>query len=128
MFTLSQIQMVHAKVKTGADFPAYAQELYNLGVTSYDTFVADGRSEYLWNPEVLVSPAKYGPLSISWKVDQERFEKKLRLHQSWGSDYMTFCQDCADCGVEKWTLDLVEKTCTYFDISGKNLLVEHFKN
>jgi hypothetical protein len=33
MFTLEQIQQAHKKVKSGADFPAYAQELTNMGVT-----------------------------------------------------------------------------------------------
>jgi uncharacterized protein YbcV (DUF1398 family) len=39
---------------------------------------------------------------------------------------MTFCQDCAENGIEKWTLDMSEYTCTYYDRVGNNLHTEHF--
>ena len=114
MFTLSQIQEAHKKVKTGADFPAYAREIQALGVTHYDTCVSDGHAVYLGNGESLVSPAKYDALGVAKNINSEKFIERLRLHQSGRTDYMTFCQDCAVCGVEKWTLDLEKGTCTYF--------------
>jgi hypothetical protein len=43
MFTVEQIKTAHGKVKSGADFPAYIQDIKKLGVTSYETFVTDGR-------------------------------------------------------------------------------------
>ena len=46
MFTLDQIKQAHAKVKSGADFPKYIQDLIVLGIKNYDTFVIDGHSEY----------------------------------------------------------------------------------
>lgn len=42
MFTLDQIREAHAKVKSGADFPHYIQDLIVLGVQKYDIFVHDG--------------------------------------------------------------------------------------
>ena len=33
MFTIEQIKNAHAKVKSGADFPTYVQNLIKLGVT-----------------------------------------------------------------------------------------------
>ena len=126
MFTLSQIQEAHKKVQSGADFPAYAGEIHALGVTRYDVFVADGHAVYLGNPEPIVAPAKYHTLIVAENVNSEKFITELRLHQSGGTDYMTFFRDCVACGIEKWTLNLEEKTCTYYDRKGKKNLVERF--
>ena len=128
MFTLAEIQAAHAKVKSGADFPQYVQDLIALGVTGYDTFVSDGHAEYFGNPEVLVSKGKYPSLSIASELKKEYFQERLKLHQAGGIDYMTFCTDCADCGIEKWTLDMQSGTCTYYDQAGNSVLVEYFKN
>ena len=46
MFTLERIKAAHSKVKSGADFPAYVQELIVLGVINYETYVADGHTDY----------------------------------------------------------------------------------
>ncbi len=35
MFDLKEIKEAHAKVKTGADFPRFVQELIKLGVKKY---------------------------------------------------------------------------------------------
>jgi uncharacterized protein YbcV (DUF1398 family) len=43
MFTIEQIKIAHTKVRSGADFPNYIQDLINLGITSYETYVADGK-------------------------------------------------------------------------------------
>ncbi len=126
MFTLTQIQEAHKKVKTGADFPQYARDLTDIGVTGYDTFVSDGHAEYFGNPTVLTSAPKYAPLEVTKVTNKDHFIERPRLHQRGGSDYMTFCQDCASSGVEKWTLDMVAHTCTYYDQKGNVLIVEHF--
>ena len=47
MFTQEQISSSHSKVKSGAGFPAYINELKQLGVTHYETFVADGHTDFL---------------------------------------------------------------------------------
>lgn len=126
MFTLADIQTAHSKVRSWADFPAYAREIHALGVTHYDVFVADGHAVYLGNPEPIIAPAKYDTLIVAKSVNSEKFITELRIHQSGGTDYMTFCRDCAECGVEKWTLDLGVRTCTYYDGEGKEILVERF--
>jgi len=46
------------------------------------------------------------------------------MHQQGKTDYATFCQDAADAGVEKWTVDMREMTCTYYDKAGNNLVTE----
>lgn len=126
MFTLSDISREHAKVKTGADFPIYARTLTEMWVIAYDTYVSDGHAVYLWNDEPLISPPKYEPIEVAENTNKDIFIERLRIHQNGGSDYMTFCRDCAENGVEKWTLDLEAGSCTYFDIKWNTLVVEHF--
>lgn len=46
MFTIDQIKAAHAKVKSGADFPAYIREIKSLGVTHYESYVNDGHIDY----------------------------------------------------------------------------------
>ena len=46
MFTAEQIKAAHSKVKSGADFPSYIQEIKALGVTHYEAYVTDGHIDY----------------------------------------------------------------------------------
>ena len=60
MFTLDQIKTAHSKVKSGADYPNYVQDLIKLGVTGYDTYVSDGHAVYREeNNYVIQSDSKY---------------------------------------------------------------------
>ena len=125
MFTIDQIKTAHAKVKSGADFPAYIQEIKQLGIKSYETFVADGHSRYAGGESHTASSGpKYGPLDIAPESNQPDFQKDLKEHQQGKTDYLAFCKIAAAHGVEKWSVDLAKMTCTYYDLSGKALLVE----
>lgn len=46
MFTIQQIYEAHSKVKSGADFPKYMQDIMELGVTFFETFVFDNHTNY----------------------------------------------------------------------------------
>lgn len=125
MFTLNQIKDAHSKVKSGADFPRYVQDLIQLGVTGYSTFVTDGHTLYQGNEGFeLKSDPKYAALPIAATGDKETFIRNLRHHQQGGSDYPTFCKQAAEGGVEKWTVDTTALTCTYYDKAGNEMLVE----
>jgi uncharacterized protein YbcV (DUF1398 family) len=125
MFTLEQIKTAHSKVKSGADFPNYIQELIKLGLSHYENFVLDGHSTFFGkNNYTISSPAKYKALSISGKSNPEQFKSDLKAHQQGQTDYMTFCNDSAKSGVEKWTVDLSKMTCTYYDAEGNTVLEE----
>jgi len=125
MFTLDQIKDTHAKVKSGADFPRYVQDLIKLGVTGYEMFVADNHAVYFGaNGFKIASAPKYNTLIISDVVNKDAFAERLKAHQHGETDYLTFCRDCASNGIEKWTLDLHAMTCTYFDKQGNNILEE----
>lgn len=125
MFTIKQIHTAHSKVKSGADFPAYIQELKKMGVTRYETFVEDGHTVYFGVEDYQqVSPAKYNLLTISEIVNKEQFLFDLKAHQQGKTDYPTFCEDTANAGIEKWMVCMEEMTCTYIDQAGNKIVVE----
>jgi len=125
MLTVDQIQAAHSKVKSGADFPIYMQDLIKLGVTSFETFVKDSHSVYfVKNDFKTKSEGKYLDLQISEAVDKEQFISDLKFHQKGGTDYMTFCKDCAKSGIEKWVVKTDDMTCTYFDKKDNEILLE----
>ena len=125
MFTVQQIEKAHEKVKSGADFPEYIQEIKTLGVKSFETWVNDSHTEYLGeNGFTVKSDPKYSELIISDILNKEAFIDRLKSHQKGETDYMTFCEDCAENGIEKWIMDLDKMTCTYYDKAGEEILVE----
>lgn len=125
MFTLEQIQAAHSKVKSGADFPTYIQEIQKIGVNYYEVFVSDGHADYFGaNNFKITSSAKYEAKSIALDANTEQFITDLKAHQSGKTDYLTFCSDCAKSGIEKWAIIVDRMICTYYDINGNNILEE----
>ena len=125
MFTVEQIKAAHSKVKSGADFPSYIQDIKKLGVTYYETFVADGHTDFFGGTDFKTSlTAKYDVLEIAKTSNVEQFKADLIAHQQGKTDYLTFCNDCAKSGIEKWTVCMDKMTCTYYDKAGNKLLVE----
>ena len=125
MFTEAQIKQAHSKVKSGADFPAYIQEIKSLGITYYEVYVADGHSEYHGaNEYKITTPAKYENLSVADSCDIASFKAGLKAHQQGQTDYTTFITMSAECGVEKWEVDTENMSCTYYDKTDNEILVE----
>lgn len=123
-FTVEKIQQAHSKVRSGADFPRYIQDLKQLGVKGYETFVHDGHTSYTGNGHEATTPAKYDALTVADTSDAGSFTNRLKAHQQGQTDYPTFCSDCAATGVEKWVVDINAMTCTYYDKQGNTLLQE----
>jgi uncharacterized protein YbcV (DUF1398 family) len=125
MFTIAQIKEAHSKVKSGADFPAYIQELIELGVQGYDIFVNDGHEEYFGaNNYRVAAPKNYDNIAVAPLANKERFIEFLVMHQDGQTDYPTFCHHAAQCGIAKWSVNIIEMTCTYFDQSDAPILIE----
>ena len=113
MFTIQQIKEAHAKVKSGADFPKYIQEIIALGVTSFETFVFDNHTDYYGKDNYFTSSQGFsGTLPIANRSDVEQFKLDLKSHQQGHTDYMTFLKDCAKSGVEKWIVVMDKMTCS----------------
>ncbi|QAA80352.1 DUF1398 domain-containing protein [Aequorivita sp. H23M31] len=125
MFTIEQIDLVHSKVKSGADFPQYIQEIKELGVMAFETWVADSHTLYFGKDNFRIeSSPQYEELKISDITDKEKFEKYLKIHQKGETDYFTFCKHCSETGIEKWIVDLEKMTCIYYDKDENEILIE----
>ena len=125
MFTVQEIEKAHEKVKSGADFPKYIQEIKQIGVTSFETWVTDSHTEYFGeNNYQTKSLPQYENLTIADSSNREKFCRYLKIHQQGETDYSTFCRHCAETGIEKWFVCLDEMTCTYYDKAKNKILVE----
>lgn len=125
MFTIQQIQDAHAIVKSGADFPQYMQDIIALGVTAFETFVFDNHTIYFGKENFKIASEGFTKtLVIANKSNIEQFKLDLKAHQQGKTDYMTFLNDCAKSGVEKWRVLMDTMTCSYYDKSGNKIWVE----
>ncbi len=125
MFTIQQIKEAHSKVKSGADFPQYMQDIITLGVISFETYVIDNQTNYYGNNNYkIVSEGFTETLTIAKKSNIEQFKSDLKAHQQGKTNYMTFLNDCAKSGVEKWIVMMDEMTCSYYDNVGNEMVVE----
>ena len=102
MFTLEQIEIAHSKVKSGAEFPQYIQDIKELGVTAFETWVMDSHTEYFGKGDFQIkSLPKYEEIKVAHNCDKDKFIAYLKIHQKGETDYFTFCQHCAETGIEK---------------------------
>ena len=125
MFTVEQIKAAHSKVRSGADFPAYIQDIKKLGVTFYETFVIDGHTDYYGSDNYKTSSmARYEALTIATITNTGQFKVDLKAHQQGKTDYQTFISMCAGLGIEKWAVCINKMTCTYYDKAGNEILIE----
>jgi uncharacterized protein YbcV (DUF1398 family) len=125
MFTIEQIKAAHSKVKSGADFPNYVQDMRSLGILFYEHFVSDGHIQYHGlNNFTLSADAKWPEAEITKTGNEKQLKHSLLIHQQGQTDYPTFCKQAAEAGVGKWIVDIRNMTCTYYDKSGSEMLVE----
>jgi len=125
MFTIEDINAEASKVKSGAEFPQFAQALKKMGVTRNDVYVKDGLSIYFDDAgkSVQSSPEGYPELNVNPESSVEKLKHALEIHQKGESDYFNFCKQAADAGVEKWIIDTEQQSCKYLD-SEQNILLE----
>lgn len=128
MFTLEQINDIHERFGEQATLPQYLQALKAIGVYKYDSFIMDGHSEYDSNDgQKLVSSPVHEHLAIAKTADRESFLNQLTLHSEGKTNYLELSKGLADSGIEKWTFDTHKMTLTYYDIAGRELLVEEIR-
>jgi uncharacterized protein YbcV (DUF1398 family) len=125
MFTIDELKAAHSKVKSGAEYPAYVQEIIRLGVTGYETYVENGNTIYSGtNNYRIESGPKYTALVVSGNPDPETFKRDLKEHQEGRTNFPDFCRIAAGSGVEKWVVSMADMTCTYLDKTGHTMIVE----
>ena len=96
-----------------------------MSVQGYDIFVNDGHEEYFGADNYqIAAPANYDTIGIAQLANKERFIEFLVMHQDGQTDYRTFCNQAAQSGIAKWSINIIEMTCTYFDPSDAAVLIE----
>jgi uncharacterized protein YbcV (DUF1398 family) len=125
MFTLEQINDLHARLGSARTFPEYVRALKVLGVERYDSYLTDGHSEYFGQGgHSVASPAVHEVLSIAETGQREMFLQHLRRHERNETTYLEMSRGLAQSGIEKWTVDTGRMTMTFYDEAGIEMLVE----
>ncbi len=125
MFTLQQLKAAHARVKTGADFPIYIQEIKALGLITYDYLVQNGVTVYHGaGGHTVTADAIYDDLTISPTPSAQALQHAISIHQQGQTDFLTFCRQAADAGVERWVIDTKKMLCSYLDLQGNLMVAE----
>ena len=125
MFTLKQINALHSRLGRAQTFLEYVRALSAIGVEKYDSYLADGHSEYFGSSgEQINSPAAHEELAIAEKSDRKSFLEHLGLHGQGETGYLEMSRGLAESGIEKWTVDVGHTTMIYYDRAGNEILVE----
>jgi uncharacterized protein YbcV (DUF1398 family) len=128
MFTIEQINDLHAHLGKAETLVEYARALNAIGVEKYDSYLRDGHSEYFGKRghKVISLPA-HDVLSIAEKSNRENFLKHLKLHEQGKTTYIEMSKGLAESGIEKWTVDTSKMTMVFYDKAGNEMLVEKIK-
>jgi uncharacterized protein YbcV (DUF1398 family) len=124
-FTIDQINDLHARLGSAKTLAEYVQALKALGVERYDSYVADGHSEYFGQgDQKVISPGVHEVLAVAETSQREAFLQHLRRHEQRETTYVEMSVGLAQSGIEKWTVDTVRMTMTFFDKASTEMLVE----
>jgi uncharacterized protein YbcV (DUF1398 family) len=89
VFTIEQINDLHARLGSAKALPEYVRALKALGVERYDSYLADGHSEYFGQGgHRVVSPAVHEVLPVAETGQRETFLQHLRLHELRQTTYL----------------------------------------
>ena len=128
MFTINEINHLHARLGSAKTFTEYVLALKALGVERYDSYLADGHSEYFGHSgHKVVSPPVHELLLVTETAQRDAFLQHLRRHERRETTYLEMSNGLAQSGIEKWTVDTARMTMTFYDKVGTEMLVEHIK-
>jgi uncharacterized protein YbcV (DUF1398 family) len=125
MFTIEEINDLHARLGSARTLPEYVRALKALGVERYDSYLTDGHSEYFGQGgHRVVSPPVHEVLPVAETGQGETFLKHLRQHERRETTYLEMSRGLAQSGIEKWTVLTGRMTMTFYDMAGTEMLVE----
>jgi uncharacterized protein YbcV (DUF1398 family) len=125
MFTLEEINHLHDRLGSAKTLPEYVRALKAIGVQRYDSYLADGHSEYFGQGgHTVVSPPVHEVLPVAESSQRERFLQHLRRHELRQTTFLEMSRGLAQSGTEKWTVDMGRMTMTFCDKAGIEMLVE----
>ena len=122
---MAQIDDIHARLGNADSLADYLRALATIGVVRFDSYVADGHSEFFdADGERVASSAHHDVLAIAESSDRDALLESLRLHHDGKTSYVEMSEGLADSGIEKWVAETSRMTMTYVDRAGEALLVE----
>ena len=125
MFTMAQIDDLHARLGRADSLGDYLRGLAVAGVVRFESFVSDDHSEFFSADGLrVVSPAHHEVLPVAEVSDRSTFLVHLRRHSAGETSYLEISEGLAESGVEKWVADTTALTMSYLDRAGAVLLVE----
>jgi len=128
MFTIERINDLHARLGSAKTLPEYVLALKTLGAERYDSYLADGHSEYFGQgAHSVVSPPVHEVLPVAETGRRETFLQHLRRHERHETTYLEMSRGLAQSGIEKWTVDTGSVNMTFSDRTGREMLVEQIK-
>ncbi len=128
MFTIEQINGVHDRLGSAKAFAEYVRALKALGVERYDSFLADGHSEYFGQGgHMAVSPPVHEVFVVAETGECATFLDHLARHERRETTYLEMSRGLAQSGIEKWTVDMARMTMTFYDKAGREMLVEQIR-
>ncbi len=92
-----------------------------MGMTFYSLNIKEGQTIYGDKEGQQILLPSYKVEKISRISDQDLFLEKLEAHQKGQTDFPHFCQDVAAAGIYKWEVNLLAKTCQYFNLEDQLL-------
>ena len=125
MFTIEQVNDLHARLGSAKTLAEYVRELKALGVERYDSYLCDGHSEYFGQGGYkVVSPPVHEVLAVAETGQREMFLEHLHRHERRETTYLEMSMGLAQSGIERWSVDTGRMTMTFCDKAGKEMLVE----
>lgn len=124
MFTLEHIDELHSRYGSAKTLPDYVRALHALGVERYESFLADGHSEYFGQGGYrLVSPAVHELFPIAVASEREAFLQHLHQHELGHTTYLEMSWGLAQSGIKKWIVETGRMTIAFCDKAGREMLV-----
>jgi uncharacterized protein YbcV (DUF1398 family) len=125
MFTIEQINGIHDRLGSAKTFAEYVLALKAIGVERYDSYLADGHSEYFGQGGYrIVSPPEHEVLFVAETGQRETFLEHMGRHERRETTYLDMSRGLAESGIEKWSVDMGRMTMTFYDKAGREMLVE----
>jgi uncharacterized protein YbcV (DUF1398 family) len=69
----------------------------------------------------------YGLLPVAETGQRESFLEHLRRQERSETTYLEMSRGLAQSGIERWTVDTSRMTMTFYDKTGREMLVEQFQ-
>lgn len=128
MVTLAELDEIHERLGKADTLVAYYGALADVGVTGYDSYVADGRTVFRTaDGQELETGANHDPLGVATDPDHAAVHETLARAAAGELGYLEMSRLLAGAGLERWSVDTRALTMTYSDVRGEVVLLEQLE-